>query len=424
MRLEGDARAEWRRHWPVVLAASIGVAGSTMHSYSIGLFIDPLQREFGWSRTQITSGPALVSIACIFLTPFIGAAVDRYGPRLIAIPGLVAVMLLTTALGALGPRFATWMAIWALFALIAPFVLPNVWAAAVSGLFRAGRGLALGLTLVGSGISSIVTPLVTYWLIERFGWRLGFLGLAVFWGSLSLPLALAFLRGRKEEPLPAAPPSRQRLASSSWRDSGLLSLRFFRLALAALLFAAIVPPLVISIVPVLTWSGVGRAAAAELASLLGVAAIGGRIGIGYLLDRIDGRYLAVGATILPLSACVVLLLGDGTLLAATVAALCLGFALGAEFDIVAYMASRYFPIEHFGLLFGTLAGLITFAGAGGPLWISAIYDETGAYRMALELILPLCPIAAFLFLSLGPYPANPSLEWSPDELSDAAGARP
>jgi MFS family permease len=406
VRLEGDARAEWRQHWAVVLAACMGVAASSMMTYAVGLFIEPLQREFGWSRAQITSGPALASLACVVMTPFVGAALDRFGPRRIALPGLIAALVCVCLLPVVALNYGRWMGMWLLLALLTPLVLPNVWATVVSGLFRAGRGLALGLTLVGSGISTIVTPLVAFWLIEEFGWRLAFVGLAAFWGALSIPLVFAALRGPLERKT-----SQQNVGVfegerrvGSWRESGVFSSRFLRLALAGLLFAAVVPPLVISIFPVLAASGLDRSVAANVASLVGVAAIFGRILVGFLLDRFEARHLGLIITMLPLASSLLLLTLGASLPLAVLAALSLGIALGAEYDIVAYMASRYFPISHFGLLFGTLAGLIAFAGAGGPVWMNAIFDATGSYRLALQLMLPLCPLAGLLFLSLGSYP--------------------
>lgn len=399
------AGAEWRGNWPVVLAACLGVAAASTHSYSMGLFIEPLQREFGWSRAQISSGPAMTAVAAVLFTPFVGAMVDRIGPRWIAIGGTAAVLGLTCLLPLVGPGIATWYAMWVLLALLTPLVLPNIWATPVAGLFDKGRGLALGLTLAGSGLSSIVTPLLCFWLIDRFGWRTGFVGLAGFWAALALPLALAFLFGPRDQPQ-VAQAEVARPPASDWRGT-LMTRRFAMLAAAALLFAAVVPAMVINLVPVLTWSGLPRGEAAGVASLVGVTAIVGRLVIGTLLDRFPARHLALVVTGLPVIACALLLSAHGSLPLATAAALMLGFSLGAEYDIVAYMASRYFPVGSFGLTFGTLAGVIAFAGLSGPMWTNAIYDATGSYQAALQVAMPLCPVAALLFFLLGPYPGQP-----------------
>lgn len=407
-RLEGNAREEWRRNWPLVLAACAGIAATTMLNYATGLFMESFQKEFGWTRVQITAGPAFISVACVLFAPFFGAAVDRFGSRRFGIFGLIGTCILTLGMGFVGPSIWSWWAIWIMLAPVALCVLPFVWTGAVSRRFSASRGLAIGVTLSGSGLSSIITPLLAEYLITHLGWRLAYPGLAVFWGVLVLPLLLIFLKdasqGRRAggseggAPLPRpawpSPEARRQLGSR----------RFLQLALAGFLLAAAVPPLVISAVPVLTANGLTRADAALVASLMGYSAIVGRLVVGHLLDRFDGRLLAGIVSVLPLFTCSLLLGMPTSLTAAAVAALLLGLALGAEYDILGYLASRYFALGNFGLVFGTLVGCVALAGAGGPLVLSAVYDQTHSYVPALWTVLPFGPIAAVLFVLLGPYP--------------------
>ena len=92
--------------------------------------------------------------------------------------------------------------------------------------------------------------------------------------------------------------------------------------------------------------------------------------------------------------------------AAAVAVLILGFSFGAELDIIAYLTSRYFPTENFGFLFGTIGGCLGLVAGNGPVLLSAVFDSTGSYVTALWGAIPLCAVAALLFLSLGPYPTS------------------
>ena len=89
------AGAEWRMHWKVVLAACVGMAVASVISYSSSLFIDPLEREFGWSRAQIMSGHSIASIAGVIAAPFTGLLVDRIGPRRLGIFAVAAICLAT-----------------------------------------------------------------------------------------------------------------------------------------------------------------------------------------------------------------------------------------------------------------------------------------------------------------------------------------
>ena len=78
--------------------------------------------------------------------------------------------------------------------------------------------------------------------------------------------------------------------------------------------------------------------------------------------------------------------------------------MGAELDILAYLTSRYFKAESFGMMFGTIGGFVALAGAGGPVILNRVYDLTHSYVPALWGILPVCLLSATLFMLMGPYP--------------------
>jgi nitrate/nitrite transporter NarK len=87
-----------------------------------------------------------------------------------------------------------------------------------------------------------------------------------------------------------------------------------------------------------------------------------------------------------------------------------GFSLGAELDVVSYLTSRYFRLENFGFLFGTIGGFIGLAASNGPVALNAVFDATGRYTPALWAAIPICLVSALLFVLLGPYPVNGTAE--------------
>lgn len=402
------AAAEWRAHWMVVLAAFSGMGLSTIATYTISLFIDPLEAEFGWTRAQIMSGQMIAATVGVICAPLIGVAVDRFGPRRLGIAAGVVVPICFAMLGLTTDNIWVWRGLWTVFAISTVLLQPAIWTAAITGFFTTGRGFALACVLCGSGFSSIVMPPLTYYVIETFGWRTGFAAIAGFWFVLVFPLTMLFFtspRDKNRTSGEAANSAENHDFAYAFRHI-LFSRKFMQVALAGLLIATVVVSIVISLVPIMEGNGIGRATAASIAGLLGFSAIAGRLTIGFLLDHVQARFLAAVMLCMPMIAITLLVQLPTSIPAAIAAVLIIGLALGAELDLLAYITSRYFDLRYFGTLFGTIGGFITLAGGIGPVVLSLVYDKTGSYVPALLAAIPISLLAALMFLLLGPYPDN------------------
>lgn len=406
-RLEGNTRAEWRLHWTVVLAASAGAAMSAISSYSTSLFFEPLQRDFGWSRVEISSVHLMGSICALLLGPAVGHGIDRFGARRVGICAVILQTLSVSLLGLAGPSIWTWRGLWIMVALVSVLYQPMVWSSAVTSLFSAGRGLALAVTLCGTSLCSVLTPPLTVWLIDRFGWRMAYPGLALCWVTAVLPLLLLFFTSYADKArsgsVPDRSPATRRGFFANFRGEAL-TLKFLQVSVAGFSIALVVVSTAVTIVPILSSNGISRGTAAGIASLLGLSSICGRLTIGFLLDRFQGRFIAAVAVCMPIIGSLVLLGSPGSIPAASLAVVIFGLALGAELDILAYLTSRYFSLASFAMLFATIGGFVGLAGSFGPVMLNAVYDATHSYSLALWAIIPICLISATLFLLLGPYP--------------------
>jgi MFS family permease len=405
VRIEGNAAAEWRANWPVVMAAMAGMAVASIIAYASGLFIEPMEKEFGWSRAEIAGGHTIASTAAALCAPFMGILVDRFGPRRIGIAAIIIVCGAIALLSQTGPLIWQWWALWLPLTVGIILVQPMVWTSAPTSLFTAGRGLALAVTLCGSSIASMVVPKMTYWLIDAYGWRTAWVALGGIWLLVALPLIWFFFTSAVDQNRTNQIGAESTAAprTSVW-DSGILTWRFWALLVAGVSVALVVVTMVVSMVPVLSASGISRSDAAGIAGLVGITAIFGRLSIGALLDRMDGRIIAALCVSLPIVAILLLIEIPGSIIVASIAVLIFGFSLGAELDIVAYLTSRYFGRENFGFLFGTIGGLLGFASGNGPVVLNRVYDVTGSYTPALWAAIPLCLLSAILFLCLGRYP--------------------
>ncbi|HEY8537501.1 MAG TPA: MFS transporter, partial [Steroidobacteraceae bacterium] len=190
-----EQKNEFSRGWRTLLASSLGNAAglSGLPFYTFGVFVVPLTVAFGWTRGEASGAASSLILGTAITAPFVGLLIDRIGTRRVALASLAGLalgyVLLTQLRGSVAWFYAAWLAM----SLIGGGTTPVVWTRAVTIWFDRSRGLALGLTLAGSGLASIVGPIYCTALIERFGWQAGYLGVGAIIAFLAIPLvALLF----------------------------------------------------------------------------------------------------------------------------------------------------------------------------------------------------------------------------------------
>ncbi len=408
LRMGGEATGEWRQHWSVVLASIFGIGLVTVYLYSTGMMIAPLEKEFGWKRAEIASGPTIVAVVGCLVAPFMGMAIDRYGARRIAIFGVIALCGAIAILSQAGPSIWSWWALWCLMAVTHPFIKPTVWVAAVTSLFTTGRGMALAVALCGTSVGTSLTPLLTHYLIQNYGWRGAYMGLGAIWLMVTLPLVLFGFysiadtrrRTRMRDPEQAKPPELPGLT----KQEAMRSIKFAKIAGATAAISAATTALGMNLVPILSEAGIERGEAAAVAGVSGIAGITGKLSGGYLIDRYNASRVVGIATACPAISALLLLFLPGSIPAAIAAVAIVGLALGIEFDGVGYLASRHFGLKHFGLIYGTMVGLLALTSGVAPLLANYAFDVSGTYAALLWSIIPVAIISAVLFATLGSYP--------------------
>ena len=127
-------------------------------------------------------------------------------------------------------------------------------------------------------------------------------------------------------------------------------------------------------IPALTDTGISSVDAAQTISLFGTAVIVGRLVIGFCVDRFWAPGVAAIAISMPIVGCL-LLWSDLTLVNAQIAAILLGFAAGAELDLMAFLAATYFGPRHYAKIYGFLyAGLASASGIA-PALFAELYED-------------------------------------------------
>jgi len=402
---KSGAGVEWRSYFTLPIAAALGYSTSVIHIYGLGPYLEPLQTEFGWSRSQTTVGLTIATfINAIFCVP-VGALVDRIGPRTV---GLLGVLLTSAAFALIGTATgsnANWYALWAILAFATLPVQATVWTSAVASRFEHSRGLALAVTLCGASIGASVFPLLATYLIGAYGFRTALRIEGALWAVITFPMLLLFFRGARDtrRNQPAQPTAAIELTGVSARE-GLRSSIFHRLFLASMLFTFTIIALVVHFVPILKDRGAEPMAAAGVASLVGLFSIAGRLLTGLLLDRFRAALVGAAVFLLPILACALLLLTGSTRPAQMLAAAIIGLTLGSEVDVIVYLTTRHFGLKHFGTIYGGLLTALSIGTAFGPLAAAAVHDRTGNYEPFLLLTI-VCMAAASLALASLPAPA-------------------
>lgn len=405
MRASSAAVAEWRSFGYLPLVAALGYATSVLHVYSIGPFIAPLQADFGWTRAQISAGITVSSLVSAIACIPVGLLVDRVGPRRVGLCGVLLMCALFALLGRATGAPANWLLLWAVLALGTFGVQATVWASAVATRFEKSRGLAFSITLSGASMAATVFPVLAAWLIGARGWREAFPAMAGIWAVLVLPLLFLLFRGARDH----AP---TRVAARAAADGegmsfaeGLRTPALYQLLLASGLFSFTLIGILVHFVPILGDAGTPKLQAAGMASLIGVFSIVGRLGTGVLLDRFAGHLVGAVAFLVPIVACVLLLTAPGDRLAQALAAAAVGLTVGAEVDVIAYLAARRFGLRSFGALYGVLQMALSLGTAFGPLVAGAVFDRSGSYAPFLMLTIALLAASALALATLGPAPA-------------------
>ena len=317
-----------------------------------------------------------------------------------------------------------WYVLWVVYAVISITVKTTVWTSAVTGVFRAGQGLALGITFCGTAAAQAILPPLATWLIDTVGWRAAYVWLAFGWGGVTFIVCAAFLHdahARRRAAVLADPagdaaqavrPAFSGLSiPEAWR-----SWTMWRIAISTFVMMALTLGLSLHQIAILTEAGVTRMQAAWLAGLAGIAGIAGKLITGVLLDRFSGN--RVGGLTLGASTFAFLLLIDGIAspVLVVIAMLFNGYTQGAKLQINGYLTARHAGQKNFGAIYGFMNAVVAAGSAIGPLIAGFAYDSAGNYGPFLIGGAVLSVACGALILSLKAYP-----EWPEPDAALPAG---
>jgi sugar phosphate permease len=388
----------------LALFAIVGIA-----LYGLPFFYDFMVREFGWSRAQVTSGNAISKLLVGPLFGFLaGWLVDRFGPRRLMVGGILMAGAALVGLGAIHSLAGFYF--FYLFNALGNFCggpLPNQ--VLLSRWFTAARGRAMGFAYLGIGIGGAIVPFLALWLTQEVGWRGALQALGVLIVVAALPLALVV----KESPEDTSTTSTTSTTSPRIVEDGGGSGGFIRPVFRSPAFYLLLAGSMCSIAAVggtnqhlkLFLSldhGYSQSAAAQIASLVLASSLVGRLGMGWLADRIPKKYVMLLIYLL-IAAAIPLLFLARMHGAIYLFAVVFGIGLGGEYMVIPLMAAELFGVRVLGRAMGVVLTGDGVAEALAPVLVGRMHDVTGSYATGFAAVIG-CAIAgaiAVLFLPRG-----------------------
>lgn len=382
-------------------------------SYSVAAFKDPMRQTLNVSETDYALAYGFATIVSGVLLPWVGQWTDRFGAR-----RMLPAIALLLGLGCLAmSQVSGLLGLYLSFSWVRSLgqgALTLVAAWIVGEWFALRRGLATALSGLGGSISVMSFPLLNTYMIAELGWERAWMVLAVMvWVVLMVP-AVLLVRDRPEDlglrpdglSAPAAetqtPAVHGPVLSEAWSVLDVLrDPTFWKLLSVPATSGMVGTGLVFHQLALLGSRGVPAGWAMGLLSLQAVIASVAVMGAGWLTDRIQNRYLLVGAMLL-LTAGVTMV----GLMPVPQLALVYAFLLGLHGSILRSTGSvvwlTYYGRQNQGAIRGVAMSVMIFGAAVGPLPLAVAADQFGTYTAALWLFAVVPLLAACLVFTATP----------------------
>jgi MFS family permease len=398
----------FHRAWAVATITFFALIATAAFRSSTGALIEPIELQFGWSRST-TSFAITVNLVVYGLTaPFAAALMERFGIR-----RMVALALTLVALGCLATTVmaSSWQLVlaWGFAIGVGTGSMALVFGAIIAERwFVKNRGLVVGIFSAASSTGQLVFLPALAYLINYHGWRTAVFVVAAF-SLLLVPLVMWLLADSPARvgltPYGAEPgweppaqskrnPARAAIATLTessrtwafwvlmgtfficgWSTNGLVASHF---------------------IPAAHDHGIPATTAANLLALIGIFDIIGTIGSGWLTDRVDPRNLLLAYYGLRgLSLLIV-----PSVLGATVSPPLFLFIVFYGLDWVATvpptvaLCREHFGPEKAGMVFGWVFASHMVGAGVAATFAGTIRQHTGDYRIAWLTAGMLCVLAA------------------------------
>ncbi|OFY68111.1 MAG: MFS transporter [Bacteroidetes bacterium RBG_13_43_22] len=379
--ISGNDTANRRTQIYVVITAFcslLAIVGFAL--YGLPFFYDFYMKEFGWSRTVVTSGNALGKLLVAPLFGFFaGWIIDRYGPRRMMMAGALmtgAALIGLSSMKSLDIFYVSYIFV----ALGYVFGGPLPCQVLISRSFTKNRGKAMGIAYLGIGSGFALVPLIAAGLEKHFGWHFSLASLGIIIIIIALPLVF-FLKDTKPEPVAATGSGEtapvRNILKSPW---------FYLLAFGSMCSIAAVGGVNQHFKLYLRELDFTQTQAARMISLVAIMSLAGRVLMGWLADIFQRKYVMILIYLLVGLSIPLLLLPEfpGRLY---IFAVIFGIGLGGDYMIIPLMAGDLFGVKTLGRVMGIILVADGIAEASMPMAVGAMRDAAPDYATGFVVLI-------------------------------------
>jgi MFS family permease len=361
--------------------------------YGLPFFYDFFMKEFGWTRTVVTSGNALGKILVAPLFGFLaGWLIDKYGPKKMLMAGAFMTGFALIGLS-LMKSLGMFYFFYVFVALGYVFGGPLPCQVLISRSFTKNRGKAMGLAYLGIGTGGALVPLIAAALEKNVGWHLALMSLGVLIILIALPFAV-FLKSRlpkqdmevKKEPIVPI-------------TSILKNRNFYLLAFGSMCSIGAVGGINQHLKLYLRDLSYTQGEAAGIMSLVLFMSLAGRVIMGMLADIFDRKYVMILIYLIVGTSIPLLLLPDfpGRIY---LFAIIFGIGLGGDYMIIPLMAGDLFGVKTLGRVMGIILVADGLAESLSPMLVGRLYDDVSkSYATGFTMLICIA-LAGALIVSL------------------------
>jgi MFS family permease len=389
--------------WIIVLIAGLAVYFSGPgQTYNVSVYIDSYIKEFGWSRTTVSSMYSLGTFSAGMLMGIVGKLFDRYGHRKMTIAiavGFGAALLFMSTVNLVTELFMGFF----LIRLLGQGSMGLIGGTLVPQWFIQRRGRAMSIVSIFGALSMATFPAMNIWLIKLVGWQNGWrIWMFILWVIVA-PSFYFFVRTRPEDvglfPDNEIPPEAEDgkffvLEKESWTLSEAIRTRSFWLVnYITVVPAAIITGCIFHQISILGQSGLSPEAAALISSVTSFVNLPIVLLAGGLADRYPLKYLMAITQVLLFAMVGTLYLADSMTLV-LVYGVIMGVQIGVQAIVRGVVWPDYFGRKHLSTIRGVNMMVGVIGSALGPLPFGYAYDAFGGYSEVLiaSMIFPLAGI--------------------------------